>query len=123
MKKDGSLKWCQKIALLTTLGCSNESYVRSLIQSAIFYVKKVIKKKGMNDLEVKTLWLSNMIRLLNNLKQYSGEKQFQQDCTTKQIDQCLRNFDLSEFRRVLMDVAVWIYQASKISYVTLLILL
>ena len=92
---------------------SNESYVRSLIQSAIFYVKKVIKKKGMNDLEVKTLWLSNMIRLLNNLKQYSGEKQFQQDCTTKQIDQCLRNFDLSEFRRVLMDVAVWIYQASK----------
>jgi len=89
---------------------SNESYVRSLIQSAIFYVKKVIKKKGMNDLEVKTLWLSNMIRLLNNLKQYSGEKQFQQDCTTKQIDQCLRNFDLSEFRRVLMDVAVWIYQ-------------
>ena len=100
---------------------SNESYVRSLIQSAIFYVKKVIKKKGMNDLEVKTLWLSNMIRLLNNLKQYSGEKQFQQDCTTKQIDQCLRNFDLSEFRRVLMDVAVWIYQASKNSYVTLLI--
>ena len=31
---------------------SNEKYVRSLIQSAIFYVKKVIKKKGMNDLEV-----------------------------------------------------------------------
>ena len=51
-----------------------------------------------------------MIRLLNNLKQYSGEKQFQSECTPKQVDQCLRNFDLSEFRRVLMDVAVWIYQ-------------
>jgi len=89
---------------------NNEAHVRSLIQQAVFSVKKVIKKKGMNDLEVKILWLSNLIRLLNNLKQYSGEKQFQTESTAKQVEQCLRNFDLSEFRRVLMDVAVWIYQ-------------
>ena len=37
----------------------------------------MIKKRGLNDLEVKTLWLSNMLRILHNLKQYSGEKQFQ----------------------------------------------
>ena len=89
---------------------NNESNVRSLIQQSIFFVKKVIKRKGMNDLEVKTLWLSNVLRILNNLMQYSGEKQYQADSTPKQIDQCLRNFDLSEFRRVLRDVAIWIYQ-------------
>ena len=37
---------------------NNEAYVRSLIQSAIFSVKKVIKKKGMNDLEVFSFKLS-----------------------------------------------------------------
>ena len=89
---------------------NNEGNVRSLIQQSIFFVKKVIKRKGMNDLEVKTLWLSNVLRILNNLMQYSGEKQYQSESTQKQIDQCLRNFDLSEFRRVLRDVAIWIYQ-------------
>lgn len=51
-----------------------------------------------------------MLRILHNLKQYSGEKQFQTECTLKQIDQSLRHFDLSEYRRVLSDVAIWIYQ-------------
>ena len=27
-----------------------------------------------------------------------------------QNEQCLRNFDLSEYRQVLSDIAVWIYQ-------------
>ena len=27
-----------------------------------------------------------------------------------QVEQCLRNFDLSEYRRVLSDIAIWIYQ-------------
>ena len=89
---------------------NNEDAVRSLIQGAISLVKKVIKKRGLNDLEVKTLWLSNMLRILHNLKQYSGEKQFQTGSSQKQIEQCLRNFDLSEYRRVLSDIAIWIYQ-------------
>ena len=89
---------------------NNEENVRSLIQGYVGLVKKVIKKKGVNDLEVKTLWLSNMLRLLHNLKQYSGEKQFQNGSSQKQIEQCLRNFDLSEFRRVLSDISIWIYQ-------------
>ncbi len=64
---------------------NNDENVRSLIQGAISLVKKVVKKKGMNDLEVKTLWLSNMLRILHNLKQYSGESQFQNDSTSKQV--------------------------------------
>merc|ERR1712223_899902 len=43
-------------------------------------------------------------------KQYSGETQFQAQSTTMQVQHCLRNFDLSAYRRVLSDIAVWIYQ-------------
>ena len=38
---------------------------------------------------------------------------FQEENTAKQNEQCLRNFDLSEYRQVLSDIAVWIYQVSK----------
>lgn len=37
-------------------------------------------------------------------------QQFQHSNTQKQNKQCLRNFDLSEYRQVLSDIAVWIYQ-------------
>ena len=35
---------------------------------------------------------------------------FQKDNTPKQNEHCLRNFDLSEYRQILIDLAVWIYQ-------------
>jgi len=73
-------------------------------------VKKVIKKRGQTDIEMKSLWLANTLRLLHCLKQYSGEAQFQNESSAKQIEHCLRNFDLSAYRRVLSDIAVWIYQ-------------
>ena len=57
-----------------------------------------------------TLWLSNTCRLIHNLKQYSGEKAFQVENSAKQNEHCLRNFDLSEYRQILNDLAVWIYQ-------------
>merc|ERR1712045_116754 len=47
---------------------------------------------------------------LHCLKQYSGETQFQAQSTAMQVQHCLRNFDLSAYRRVLSDIAVWIYQ-------------
>jgi len=81
-----------------------------LIQGGISHIKKTIKKRGQTDIELKTLWLSNTLRLLHCLKQYSGEPQFQAESTAKQIEHCLRNFDLSAYRRVLSDIAVWIYQ-------------
>ncbi len=59
---------------------------------------------------MKTLWLSNVLRILHNLKQYSGEKHFLAVSTPKQVEQCLRNFDLSEYRRVIADIAIWMYQ-------------
>jgi len=35
---------------------------------------------------------------------------FQKDNTPKQNEHCLRNFDLSDYRQILIDLAVWIYQ-------------
>merc|ERR1719381_313323 len=89
---------------------NDDKNVRSLIQGAIAQVKKTIKKRGQTDIELKTLWLSNTLRLLHCLKQYSGEPQFQGESTPQHIEHCLRNFDLSAYRRVLSDIAVWIYQ-------------
>jgi len=43
------------------------------------------------------------------LEQYSGEEKFLKFSSQKQGEQSLRNFDLSEYRRVVNDVAIWIY--------------
>lgn len=89
---------------------NDDEKVRSLLTAIINTVKKLIKKKH-EDLDTIVLWLSNVLRLLHNMKQYSGDKTFQEENTPKQNEQCLRNFDLAEYRQVLSDVAVWIYQA------------
>ncbi|GBP44761.1 Unconventional myosin-Va [Eumeta japonica] len=54
-------------------------------------------------------------RLLNNLRQYSGDAIYQSANTPRQAQQCLRVFDLSEYRQLLSDTAVWIYQGEVIS--------
>lgn len=54
------------------------------------------------------------------MKQYSGDKAFQKKNTPKQNEQCLRNFDLSEYRQVLSDIAVWIYQGKERNFKKLL---
>ena len=37
-------------------------------------------------------------------------QQFQVDNQPRQNEMCLRNFDLSEYRQVFSDLAIWIYQ-------------
>jgi len=38
------------------------------------------------------------------------EQSFQQSSTAQQNSHCLRNFDLCEYRQILSDLAVWIFQ-------------
>ncbi|XP_049955333.1 unconventional myosin-Va-like [Schistocerca serialis cubense] len=78
--------------------------------STIYTIEKVTKK-GHDDIDIIVLWLSNTVRLLHNLKQYSGDKTFQTENTSLQNEQCLQNFDLTEYREVLSDTAVEIYQS------------
>ncbi|XP_071098869.1 unconventional myosin-Va-like isoform X3 [Haliotis cracherodii] len=88
---------------------NDDEKVRSLLTGTINSIKKVVKKHP-DDMERCTMWLANTCRLLHTLKQYSGEKTFQAENTPKQNEQCLRNFDLSEYRQVFSDLAVWVYQ-------------
>lgn len=83
---------------------SDDDKVRSLLTAYLNGVKRIVKKR--EDFEYSVLWLSNTLRLLHNMNQYSGDKPFQLENTIRENDQCLRNFDLSECRIVLSNVSL-----------------
>ncbi|KFW97320.1 Unconventional myosin-Va, partial [Phalacrocorax carbo] len=88
---------------------NDDQKVRSLLTSTINGIKKVLKKRG-DDFETVSFWLSNTCRFLHCLKQYSGEEGFMKHNTPRQNEHCLTNFDLAEYRQVLSDLAIQIYQ-------------
>ncbi|XP_051512655.1 unconventional myosin-Va [Myxocyprinus asiaticus] len=88
---------------------NDDQKVRSLLTSIINSIKKILKKRG-DDFETVSFWLSNTCRFLHCLKQYSGDDQFMKHNSPKQNDHCLSNFDLAEYRQVLSDLAIQIYQ-------------
>ncbi|CAN9499418.1 unnamed protein product [Ophioblennius macclurei] len=88
---------------------NNDQRVSDLLNSTISSVKGVIKRKG-NDFEVVSFWLSNMCRLMHCLKQYSGDEVYTKHNTSKQNEQCLSNFELTEYQLVFGDLAIQIYR-------------
>ncbi|KAL1007579.1 hypothetical protein UPYG_G00088650 [Umbra pygmaea] len=88
---------------------NDDQKVRTLLTSTINSIKKILKKRG-DDFETVSFWLSNTCRFLHCLKQYSGDEAFMKHNTSKQNDHCLSNFDLAEYRQVLSDLAIQIYQ-------------
>ncbi|XP_072551560.1 unconventional myosin-Va isoform X1 [Salminus brasiliensis] len=88
---------------------NDDQKVRALLTSTINSIKKILKKRG-DDFETVSFWLANTCRFLHCLKQYSGDEQFMKYNTPKQNDHCLSNFDLAEYRQVLSDLAIQIYQ-------------
>ncbi|XP_072134311.1 unconventional myosin-Vc isoform X3 [Mobula birostris] len=83
--------------------------LKSLMNSLTAGIKEVAKNHNA-DFEILSFWLSNNVHFLNCLKQYSGEEEFMKHNTSQQNSQCLRNFDLSEYRQILSDLAIHIYQ-------------
>lgn len=92
-------------------------------------------QKNSDDFEMTSFWLANTSRLLHCLKQYSGDEvriqmtrkgqrlawtrsailspfvqAFMKQNTGKQNEHCLKNFDLTEYRQVLSDLSIQIYQ-------------
>lgn len=88
----------------------------------------------LKDFELLSFWLSNTNQLLNCLKQYSGDEvctlrpsssslwhhlfslvpvlplqEFMKQSTPRQQKNCLQNFELSEHRQILSDLAIHIY--------------
>uniref|UniRef100_A0A3Q1JSJ2 Myosin VB n=1 Tax=Anabas testudineus TaxID=64144 RepID=A0A3Q1JSJ2_ANATE len=88
---------------------NDDQKVESLLTSTINAIKKVLKKNN-DDFETTSFWLANTSRLLHCLKQYSGDEAFMTQNTAKQNEHCLKNFDLAEYRQVLSDLSIQIYQ-------------
>ncbi|XP_077319139.1 unconventional myosin-Vb isoform X2 [Lithobates pipiens] len=88
---------------------NDDQKVHSLLTSTINGIKKVLKKHH-DDFRITSFWLSNSSRLLHCLKQYSGDEGFMTSNSQKQNEHCLRNFDLTEYRQVLSDLSIQIYQ-------------
>ncbi|XP_070408592.1 unconventional myosin-Vb isoform X2 [Nothobranchius furzeri] len=88
---------------------NDDQKVESLLTSTINAIKKVLKKNN-EDFEMMSFWLANSSRLLHCLKQYSGDETFMTQNTPKQNEHCLKNFDLAEYRQVLSDLSIQIYQ-------------
>ncbi|XP_058500889.1 unconventional myosin-Va-like [Solea solea] len=87
---------------------NNEHRVSTLLHCTISSIKGVMKRRG-DDFEVMSFWLANTCRLINCLKQYSGDEVFTQHNTAKQNEHCLSNFDLAEYHQVIGDLAIQIY--------------
>ncbi|XP_041734564.1 unconventional myosin-Va isoform X2 [Coregonus clupeaformis] len=88
---------------------NDDQRVSILLNSTINSIKGVLKRRG-DDFETVSFWLANTCRFLQCLKQYSGEEAFVKNNTPQQNEHCLCNFDLSEYRQVLSDLAIQNYQ-------------
>uniref|UniRef100_A0A671LK64 Unconventional myosin-Vb n=1 Tax=Sinocyclocheilus anshuiensis TaxID=1608454 RepID=A0A671LK64_9TELE len=88
---------------------NDDQKVHSLLTTTINAIKKVLKRNS-DDFEMTSFWLANTSRLLHCLKQYSGDEAFMTQNIAKQNEHCLKNFDLAEYRQVLSDLSIQIYQ-------------
>ncbi|KAM9807603.1 unconventional myosin-Va-like [Neosynchiropus ocellatus] len=88
---------------------NDDRRVSTLLNSIISGIKGVIKRRG-DDFEVVSFWLANSCRLLNCLKQYSGDESYMQHNTNKQNEHCLSNFELSDYQRLFGDLSIQIYR-------------
>lgn len=70
---------------------NNDEKIRSFLTLIINAIRRLIKKRY-EDLDTSVVWLVNTCRLLHSLKQYSGEKTFQEDNTPKQNVQKVFSF-------------------------------
>ncbi|NWY27277.1 MYO5C protein, partial [Pheucticus melanocephalus] len=82
--------------------------LKSFMNVTIDGIKQVVKEHS-EDFEMMSFWLSNTYYFLNCLKQYSGEEEFMKHNTPRQNKNCLKHFDLSEYRQILSDLAIQIY--------------
>ncbi|NXT48478.1 MYO5C protein, partial [Pluvianellus socialis] len=82
--------------------------LKSFMNVTIDGIKQVVKEHS-EDFEMLSFWLSNTYYFLNCLKQYSGEEEFMKCNTPRQNNNCLKHFDLSEYRQILSDLAIRIY--------------
>uniref|UniRef100_A0A672S8Q3 Unconventional myosin-Vb-like n=1 Tax=Sinocyclocheilus grahami TaxID=75366 RepID=A0A672S8Q3_SINGR len=62
-----------------------------------------------DDQKVHSL-LTTTINAIKKVLKYSGDEAFMTQNTVKQNEHCLKNFDLAEYRQVLSDLSIQVYQ-------------
>lgn len=88
----------------------NERAVKQLLSATKTELEGILKRKK-ESIEHFAMWLLNGLRLVDLLKQYSGDEKFQKDNSVKQNQHCLKLFDLSVFRQHFDDLCVSIYRS------------
>ncbi|KAG5676919.1 hypothetical protein PVAND_006716 [Polypedilum vanderplanki] len=86
-----------------------DDQVKSLLTNFILAVKKIFKSPSKP--EARILWIVNSITLHNLLKQYGGNEEYMRYNTELQNQQQLKNFDLSEYRVVLQEAIIYMYES------------
>uniref|UniRef100_A0A8C5MR20 Unconventional myosin-Va n=1 Tax=Leptobrachium leishanense TaxID=445787 RepID=A0A8C5MR20_9ANUR len=86
---------------------NDDQKVRSLLTSTINGIKKILKVGGFQRLGCITLKYLLGIRTSSFCSVFQA---FMKHNTTRQNEHCLTNFDLAEYRQVLSDLAIQIYQ-------------
>ncbi|KAM4706763.1 unconventional myosin-Vb-like [Discoglossus pictus] len=89
--------------------CSAEHCILSLFTATVTGIKSVVKKNS-SDFELLSFWLSNSIRLMHCMKQYSGELDTSQENTSEQNQHCLQHFDMSSHCHSLSSLCASIYK-------------
>lgn len=85
-----------------------DNQVKTLLSNFILTVKKFSKVP--NKIETRVMWLVNSITLHNLLKQYGGNEEYMQYNTELQNLQQLKNFDLSEYRQIIHEAIIFMYE-------------
>lgn len=85
-----------------------DNQVKTLLTNFILSVKKLYKVP--NKVEVRILWIVNSVALHNLLKQYGGNDEYMRFNTEQQNQQQLKNFDLSEYRQVIHEAIITMYE-------------
>ena len=85
----------------------NAGVLQSLLTKSMSAIKEVVIRNTTN-LGVLSFWLANTFTLLCDMKQFSGDPQYQVGAEPE--EQCLSSFDLQEYRMVMSDLLVQIYQ-------------
>ena len=98
---------------------NDDDKLERLFTAFVRGVRKSVKQHKL-DVDVLLMWLTNLHRLSNHMKQYSGEQKFMVDSTEKQRSHCLVNFDLSELRTMVNDEAISVFDTVLAAYQTVL---
>lgn len=85
--------------------------VRHVLIAAFICFRTLMKTFDTLTLDYIVFWLSNFLRLLHNMKQYSGDTAFQSENTPKQNEQCLKGVHITEYQQyhVLDNYVVFLY--------------